>query len=143
MKKAKKAPVERDVKEIEFILGENQSLVVSCSLLGPGLDRVIVKNEDGQTKALAVATSGSHFHFKEGKESAHRCDFWIANLDSGEAIADILQSKFWGQFNWGELIAYQEGKRFSRKIKRRIKQLVEEFESHAAKELNQIPKPSK
>ena len=141
MKKKGKVPRERLVQEIQFFLEDDQTLFVSAgSFFGPGLNRVLVTNEGGRVKVWADASSGSHFRFSKGGEQSHP-DFVIDNLKPAESLADILDHKFWNQFNWGEIIAYQEDRNFRRRVSRRIKQLVAEFEEHAAKELNEIKRP--
>jgi len=138
-KKAKKG---RRVKEVEFELEEGQRVFVHTALLGPGLGRVVVSREKGKITVWADANSGSHFRFKKGGSGKPgNPNFEINNLDSGEAIEDILQQKFWGQFNWGQLFAYQKPE-FQRKIKKAIKKLVSDFEAKSAKKLNAITKPS-
>lgn len=143
MKKKGKPSEGRLVNRIEFVLGENQTLYVNPGTgLAPGLNRVFVTNKDGKVEVFADATSGSHFRLSKGSGERGDPDFKIANLDSAESIADIIERKFWGQFTWGQIIDYHEDKGFCRKVRRRIKQLVEEFEAHAAEELNAIPRPS-
>ncbi len=142
MKKAKNASRKRRIRgEVEFVLGKNETLGVSFSILGPGIDRVFVTNEGGKVKVHANAASGSHFLFHKGKTGSYHCDYWIENPSPAGAIEDILHGKFWGQFNWGQLAVYVKDRKFNRTINRRIKQLVEKFMSQAAKELNGIKRP--
>jgi len=144
MKKRGKAKRKHLVQKVKFFLGENQTLYVSPGVgTGPGLCRIFVTRKNGRVSVWADATSGSHFRFRRGRGNRSDPDFQIVNLDSGEAIEDILDRKFWGQFTWGQIFAYGEDKSFGKKVKQRIKQLVEEFEEHAAKELNAIPRPKR
>jgi hypothetical protein len=139
----KKKSEGRLVSRIEFILKDGQTLYVDPNgLFGPGLNRVFVTYENGKVEVFADATSGSHFRFSRGSGKAGDPDFKITNLTSAEGIEDILKHKFWSQFTWGKLIAYLKDKHFCREVQKQIKKLVGEFESHAAEELNAIPRPS-
>jgi len=132
----------RLVDWIEFFLGENQTLCVDVgSFFGPGLNRVFVINKDEKVKIKADASSGSHFRFSKGRERPKSADFVITNISSAESMADILEGKFWNQFNWLDKIT--QNKNFRRKVRRRILKLVAEFEARAAQELNAIPRPSR
>lgn len=129
-------------KEIEFSLKSGQSLVVSLSMLGNGLDRIIVENEDGVVKVTARSgPAGGNFEFceyeKEPEGSSH-CTFWLGNQKAKFMIVDYLLSHFWGQFTWGKLIELHNNKRFVAAITRAAKKLAEEFESRAAEELNRL-----
>jgi len=141
----KKAPEGRLVERVKFILKDGQTLYVNPGGPGiaPGLNRVFVTNEDGKVEVFADATSGSHFRLSEGSGEPGDPDFKIANLTSAETIADLLEGKFWSQFNWGELIAYHEDRSFRRKIRRRVLKMAREIEARAAEELNAVPKPSR
>ena len=144
MKKREKAKRKHLVQKVKFFLGEKQTLYVSPGVgTGPGLCRIFVTRKNGRVSVWAGATSGSHFRFRRGSGNRSDPDFQIVNLDSGEAIEDILDRKFWGQFTWGQIFAYGDDKNFRRRVRRRIRQLVEEFEEHAAKELNAIPRPKR
>lgn len=129
------------VEEIEFTLGKNQYLVVNESLFPrPGLDRVIVQNENGRTRVSAMAVSGSRIEFQKGKIDPYAYDFWIGNTNINDYLYDTLKGKFWSQFNWGELAKYQKPK-FEKQIDEKIEELVTEFMAHAATALNKIKKP--
>lgn len=145
MARKKSAPRDRLVKETKFFLEDNQTLYVdpNGSGLGPGLNRVFVIRKNGKVEVWAQAASGSRFHFRRGSGEQGSPNFEIRNLDSGGKLADILERNFWGQFTWGELIDYHENQSFRRKVLRRIKRLVAEFEAQAAQELNAIPRPSR
>jgi hypothetical protein len=144
MKKRRETKRGRLTKEIKFFLGKNQTLYVDPNpLFGPGLDRIFVRRKNGKVEVRAQATSGSHFRFRRGSGKQFDPDFQIRNLDFEGTIADILDRKFWGQFHWGQLAVYVDDNKFTRTVKRLIKQLAVEFESHAAKELNAIPRPKR
>jgi len=145
MKRRRKAKRKHLVEEVKFLLGENQILYVdpSGSSINPGLNRVFVTRKDGKVKVWAQATSGSHFRFQRGNGRRGNPDFQIINLDSGGKLEDILDSEFWGQFTWGQIFAYGDDKNFRQRVRRRIRQLVSEFEEHASTELNAIPRPKR
>ena len=144
MKKREKAKRKHLVQKVKFFLGEKQTLYVSPGVgIGPGLCRIFVTRKNGRVSVWAAATSGSHFRFRRGSGNRSDPDFQIVNLDSGEAIEDILDRKFWGQFTWGQIFAYGDDKNFRRRVRRRIRQLVSEFEEHASTELNAIPRPKR
>lgn len=128
----------RLVKEVEFKLGKGKTLVISYTLCGPGLDRVIVENKEG---IVAVRAEGrSRFEFSDDKISPYACDFWLANPKSDLLIADILLAKFWGQFNFGQLRVLVRNKKLNGALNREAKKLVQEFEERASARLNRLVK---
>jgi len=145
MKKWGKAKRKRLVSKVKFFLNENQTLYVNPNGSGihPGLNRVFVTRKNGKVEVWADATSGSHFRFRRGSGKRGLPDFEIINLDFGDTIADFLDRKFWSQFTFGKLIDYSQNRNFCRKVRRRIKQLMDEFEEHASTELNAIPRPKR
>jgi len=131
----------RLLKEVKFELKEGQYLVANYTLLGAGLGRIIVENKNGAVKVSAeTGPSGSRFEFGEGKTNPNQCDFWLANAKPDVLLKDIIRTKFWGQFSFGELFRYQKDQKLSRKINREITKLVAEFEEKAAIHLNALLK---
>jgi len=134
----------RKVSRVKFLLEEGQTLFVGVgSFLFPGLNRVFVKNEGGKVEIQADSSSDSHFRFSKGNRGPFSADYVIENIGSAEALADILENRFWRQFGWGDLIAFHEDRKFRRKVRRRVLKLSREFETRAAEELNAIPQPSR
>lgn len=129
----------RLVKEIEFKLKDNQSLVICYGLLPiAGLERVIVENKNGITHIFAEGRS--RFEFHEGKNNPNECDFFLDNPKTCLMLEDIINSKFYSQFNWGKLFSLQENKELNKKITQEIKKLVKEFEEKTSTQLNKLYK---
>ncbi len=138
----KKKKQKRLVKKIEFKIQDNQSLVIIyCLLPDAGLERVIVENKKGITHVYADGRS--RFEFSSQKEHPNQCDFWLSNPKDNVMIEDIIRSKFWSQFTWGELITAQKNQKLGKALNRKIKKLVKEFEEKAAQQLNQLHKQHK
>lgn len=139
MKKQRKRR-SRLVKEINFKMKKGQSLVVS---LWPhlGIERIIIEN---RKRAVEVRAEGrSRFEFsdkKDKKASPGTCDFFLSNPSSNVLLKDYLASRFWGQFTWGALDAYQKNKRLKKAVNEEIRKLVEQFEERASKRLKGIVK---
>lgn len=131
----------RLVKEIEFEIPKNKDLVILLNSLTAGIDRVIVENKNGVVKISA--NGHSRFEFSDKKAESGHCDFYLGNPSTHILLEDYLASKFWGQFNFGELFAYQANKALNRAIKQEIKKLIGKFESKAASRLNGLVKTLK
>ena len=124
------------MKEIEFKIKRSESLVISLGMPLIGLDRIIVENNKGITEVKAEGRS--RFEFSDSKIHPEACDFWLANPPNCILLSDYLYSSFWGQFNWGELFRYGKNKVLKKRLKKEIERLVREFESMAAKQLNEV-----
>ena len=124
------------MQEAEFTIRRGQSLVISLGMPKVGLDRIIIENKKGGVKVSA--NGRSRFEFSNKKIAPNACDFWLSNPSSKILLEDYLVSCFWGQFNWSKLFKYQNNKKLERLVKERIRKLVEEFESKAARELNNM-----
>lgn len=132
----------RLVEEIEFKLKNNQSLIIKyCFLPDAGLERVVIKNNDGIVHVRAHGRS--RFEFHKGKDYPTECDFLLVNPREELLIEDIICSKFWSQFTWGELLKYVKNRKFNKILNRKIKELVQEFETKAATQLNELFKQYK
>jgi hypothetical protein len=129
----------RFLKEVEFKIGRGKSLVVLLGLPAAiGLDRVVIENIKGVV--WVRATGHERFKFQDGAEGPGMCEYLLANPDTKMLLEDYLLSRFWGQFNWGELFAYLKNRKLNKKIKEKIRKLVNEWEKKAARELNNILK---
>ena len=132
------------LQEVEFEIKPGQSLIINYySLLGAGLDRVVVKNKNGSVKVEASGGNGSKFEFEDRsakKKNKHECDFWLANPQENVLIEYIIRSKFRKQFTLIQLSQILKDKKLKAKIDRKIKKLVQEFEEKASQELNQLVK---
>ncbi len=135
----------RLVRKINFKIKENQSLVILyCLLPDAGLERIVVENKDGITHVYADGRSQFEFSdISKTKDNPNLADFILSNRSDQFMIEDIIRSKFWSQFNWGEIFKYQKDKNFKRAVNRKIRKLVQEFEKKAAEELNQLRKNTK
>lgn len=87
-----------------------------------------------------MATSGMRFEFSDKKIEKNTCDFWLASPKSSVWMGDIIRSKFWGQFNFGELPRLLKDRKLNKKLDKKIQKLVSDFESKAAQELNRLVK---
>ena len=126
--------------EAEFSIGKGKSLVISLSS-SVGLDRIIVKNENG---SLSVRARGhSSFEFSDKKQEPGGCDFWLANPSTTPALKEYLEGRFWGQLTWGELFRRQNNTELKRALKAEIQKLVDDFADEAAQRLNSILKKQK
>lgn len=141
----KKTRQKRLVKEIEFKMQDNQSLIINyCLLPSAGLDRVIVQNKNGVVHVCAQGRSRFEFSdISKTKDNPNQTDFILSNAREQFMIEDIIRSKFWRQFTWGELLKYDEDRKFNKILNQKIKELVKEFEAKAAEQLNQLLKQHK
>jgi hypothetical protein len=133
----------RHTDHAEFQLKPGQSLVVNLfeGLSEFGLDRIVAEfNKDGKSVKVAANGYGS-FEFSKRRKDANSAlaDFILQNPSLKTALIDYIGGKFWGQFNWGELAKLNENKKFVRRINRKLRKLVSEFEEKASKELNNLP----
>lgn len=130
------------IRKINFKIKDNQSLVIIyCLLPDAGLERIIVENKKGITHVYADGRS--RFEFSNQKEHPNQCDFWLSNPKESVMIEDIIRSKFWQQFTWGELVTAQKNHKLNKALNRKIRKLVKEFEEKTAQQLNQLHKQHK
>ena len=126
----------RFVKEIEFKVRKNRSLIISLGMPSVGLDRIIIENKNGTVEVRAEGHS--RFEFSDEKIDPGFCDFWLSNPSTKILLEDYLLGCFWGQFNWGELFKYQNNKALKRRLAEEVKKLTHEFEANAAEKLNRL-----
>lgn len=134
----------RLVRDVDFTVEDGQCLIISHTLLGDGLSRVVINVKDGKAKVRANGRTRFEFEDRrqgqDGKRKDHSCEFWLGNTKADVLLEDVLRGKFWGQFTFGKLVDLKENKRFVRALNRAIKKLVAEFEEKAATHLNSLVK---
>lgn len=137
--------IKKSVNEIKFELPSGETLFINLNApLGlvtkTGMERIWINNDKDKVTVEARGNSGSKFVFSKKKKLAEKEApiYELVNPENKVLLEDYLASRFWSQFNWGELARLKRNKKFERKLTKRIQKLVKEFESKAAKELNEL-----
>lgn len=127
------------VREAMFDIAPGESLRVSMNMLGSGLDTVdVVRDRRGHVSVRATnGPGGGRFEF-ERLVGQGQFDFWLARAEARVEIADMLRSRFWSQFTWGEMAELRKDPQLQGRLTMALRKIAEEFERMAAKRLRRL-----